>query len=849
MSGRKGRGVAKKRRREQRPGRNLRDRDGEGRTARSRGETSSTGLPLWILPLAYGALTLILFREFVASGEMLFGSDTLALGYMARAFYADALREMGTFPLWNPILFGGTPFLESLAGGDSLHPISVFLLLIMDTYRALGWKLVIHIFLAGFFMFGWVRCLGLSRAAAFLSGVAFLTAPYMVTLVYPGHDGKLFVTALTPLLFWATEVALVRRSFPALAGMSGTIALVILTTHFQMAYFLFGAVGAYAVFRTVQMAQGPEGRWVWPEPLRRFGLFLLFAFIGAGVSGVQLIPAVAYVTEDSRRAVHTEEVAGAEGIEWSSSWSLHPEELVSLAVPEFVGNNAGSSGWTTDTYWGRNAFKLNHEYLGLVALLLAGIGFLGGPLAGLRWFFSGLGAVALLFALGTHTPVWRIFYEVVPGIRLFRAPSMIIFVTGFAVATLLAVGVERARSILSSGTEAESRALQRYLWGATGALGVLFLLVAIGLLPDLWARWIRGAMEPQQEQAFQNVRPFMTQGFLVSALLAAVLAGTGWALSRRILPPWGGLALVAILIAVDQGRVNEPFIQIQNYSEFAAPDENLRFLESRWSDDDPFRVFSMAQGGEDVRPGMFGVELAAGHHPNDLRRYRELIGMEGGGIPEHLAGFNTNVLQLLNVRYILWPVAQFGELEGVEPVSEVRLADGRLFSAVYEFPALPRAWLVGEVEVIPEEDRALGHILSGEFDPATQAVLPEPPPEELEGTGPVIGQVDWVERRPNRLRLEVETDGPALLVISENWFPAWRAEVNGEDAPVLRANHTLRAIPVPGGSADVELRYSSPLLQASLGVSLLSLLVLLGTVAGTWWTGRIQDEGGEAVEG
>ena len=81
--------------------------------------TAGPGIPRWLPPVLYGVVTLFLFRSFVFSDQMLVGTDTLSLGYMARDFYANALKQ-GTFPLWNPIILGGTPFLESLAGGDSL---------------------------------------------------------------------------------------------------------------------------------------------------------------------------------------------------------------------------------------------------------------------------------------------------------------------------------------------------------------------------------------------------------------------------------------------------------------------------------------------------------------------------------------------------------------------------------------------------------------------------------------------------------------------------------------------------------------------------------------------------------
>ena len=78
------------------------------------------GLPLWLPAVLFVGLTLALFRSFVFSDRMLFGGDTLALGYVARAFYAQALTGLHEFPRWAPELLGGTPFLEALsapAGG------------------------------------------------------------------------------------------------------------------------------------------------------------------------------------------------------------------------------------------------------------------------------------------------------------------------------------------------------------------------------------------------------------------------------------------------------------------------------------------------------------------------------------------------------------------------------------------------------------------------------------------------------------------------------------------------------------------------------------------------------------
>ena len=84
---------------------------------------------------------------------------------------------------------------------------------------------------------------------------------------------------------------------------------------------------------------------------------------------------------------------------------MNPEEVASLVVPEFAGNLAGGGiSWATGTYWGRNGFKDNHEYAGLIVLLLAAVSFLGGPRRQLRLFLTGLGGLAVLFSLGANTP-------------------------------------------------------------------------------------------------------------------------------------------------------------------------------------------------------------------------------------------------------------------------------------------------------------------------------------------------------------------------------------------------------------------------------------------------------------
>jgi hypothetical protein len=835
------------------------------RHAEEKGENAALAeagprIPLWVPASLFLLLTAWLFRAFIFSDKMLYGGDTLSLGYVARAFYAHSLKSF-TFPRWNPQILGGTPFLEALTGGDSLYPPSALLLLLLEPYRALGWKLVIHIAAAGFFMFGWMRALKASRAAALVAGVGYTLSPFLVSWVYPGHDGKIFVTALAPLLFWATERFFVRPGAKAFAGIGFVVALVILTTHFEMAYFLFGGVGLYAIFRSVQVwrgtgvggaddagvsafatgeavgettSAGDSGGEVRPVSRRRpasatgrLGLFIAASVVGAAAAGVQLIPAAHYVTHYSRRIQTTEQTAGQTGRAWSSSYSMHPEEALGEIIPEFAGNDAGGAAWSSGTYWGRNGFRTNTTYAGLVLLILSAVAFVGGPRRGVRWFFAGLGSLALLFSLGTHTPVWGIFYALVPGIRMFRAPEQAMLLFAVAVPTLGGLGIDRILQVAHDDDEAAWRSILRVLWIASGILAVLALLAGSGALTSFWTSAIYRDIGERQLQALATLEPFIVRGAFIAFVLAVCASALAWAVRRHYLAPAALVAGLVVLVVVDEARIDGSFIQVMDFRDFATPDPNMKALLDREQDDpEPYRLLDFQDKAQDDTPAMFGIELAAGHHPNDLVRYRELIGMVGSELPTNMA--YGNIRRLLNVRYILWPDydPRLGTAPAGTVVSATQLRNGQRYETLLSEPGLPRARLVAKAVVKPDGED-VSYMTSDAFDPASEVVLAEAPPLEMDG-GPVSGQVTWEERTPNLLRLHVTSDRAALLVVADNWFPAWHATVDGQSAPVLRAYHTLRAVPIQAGEHTVEMYYHSDVVAWSLWVTIAGLLILFG---------------------
>src|SRR5215210_8634189 len=191
-------------------------------------------------------LTLLVFRQYLLSepGQMLLGQDTIAAGIMFRKFFVEHIRALGRLPLWNPYLFGGVPTIEA-GSGDILYPASILHFLLPLT-SALAWKLILHVYLAGVFMYLAARAFGTRRLVALFAGCVYLLSANLVSLVWGGQAGKMYVIELFPAGLWLLVTALERRSWLRFVWL-GVIAGLMVVAHPQLAYYAYVALAAYAI--------------------------------------------------------------------------------------------------------------------------------------------------------------------------------------------------------------------------------------------------------------------------------------------------------------------------------------------------------------------------------------------------------------------------------------------------------------------------------------------------------------------------------------------------------------------------------------------------------------------------
>ena len=238
------------------------------------------------------------------------------------------------------------------------------------------------------------------------------------------------------------------------------------------------------------------------------------------------------------------------------------------------------------------------------------------------------------------------------------------------------------------------------------------------------------------------------------------------------------------------------------------------------------------------RATSLGLETIQGYNPTHVGRYDELIDAANGAWQNYHytdvlpAGVDSAIIDLLNVRWIV--VADEPASPGITGARRLRRRLPTVFAAdgltVLRNPdALPRAWLVHEARQVPA-GTAARLLASGAVDPRRTALLEQPPPALRQPPDPDADQAVIVARDNDRLVVRTTSTAPALLMLSEVAYPAWRATVDGQPAEVQVADHALRAVTVPAGTHTVELRYSSVAIMVGLAISGVTALLLLAAL-------------------
>jgi len=500
--------------------------------------------------------------------------------------------------------------------------------------------------------------------------------------------------------------------------------------------------------------------------------------ISLGIAMVQFLP-TQELSGLSARAQITYEKASEGSLGWA--------QLLTLIAPKFF----GAADAHAYTYWGPGPYWHYWEtciYFGALPLLLA--------LLSLRLlrrnrflvFLVCFALFALLFSLGSNFILHSAFFYAVPGFASFRNPARMGVFLAFTGSLLSGFALHALMQGAAAGSE--KAVWRKTLLIIAGAVAAFIVLALLGVL----------------DGAF----PFLTQaqsgGMARRELVVALgFLGAGTALLYAFVARKGSSALLAVLACT------LAFLDLYRFG----ADHNTATMnpEDHFRQADPLVKFFKGQ------EGIFRV---------NSRNSQGMIMDRNQGMVDHIftmEGYTPLYLQRIQIPAPSQEIAF--DLLNIRYYTTTDSARGTL--GLGERPrVLPRAYMVFASSVTRTGEESEARMRELSFDPWTMAVVEDtlhtplvPPAQEP------VWHVTIDRYRNNSIEMTVETGHDGLLVLSETYYPGWRAYVDQQPASLFRTNYGLRSIPVPGGRHSVTCSFESESFTRGLSASLGTLGVCL----------------------
>jgi hypothetical protein len=704
-------------------------------------------------------------------------------------FMQWARGELPGAPLWNPHIMGGRPFVANAQ--SALFSPFTWPALVLPFWWSLGIVAALKLFAAAMGTFLLARALAIPWAGALLAGIAFaFSLSFVVWLSWPLSS----VWAWLPWLWLGVWEVARRPGAQPVAGLALVVALQFFGGHPESS---FHSLASAALFALLALSRSDDR-------LRAAGRLVLGVLAGAALAAVALLPFAELL-------LHSNDLTTREGREFLT---LEPRFLLGFFLPDYWGRPSGAQ---IDAFLVARAF-----YVGALPLMLAAWALLRRSRE--RLAVAAIAALALAVVVGV--PVVKQIAMHLPGFDTAYNTRLIVPAT-LAIALLagwglsdLAERVERPRLLIG---------------GAVGLFLLPFAAVLAARSPAgarlgdaLQVAW--GFAKPPPMPAAVDVLPW------AALLVWLVLGGLAVALLVARTRGMGGSAFAAAalaLVVLDLFRIgmgNNPAIPTGHAEQPATP--AIRVLQAKR----PARFAGLQPplGLQPIVPDLamrYGLYDARGYDYPVERRYDRLWRRTVAGAE----GFTPPTMQVDPSDRALRALGLLGVADLIEPPHQMRRAGLRVTydgddARIYANPrAMPRTWVVGGQRVV-RGDAAIDAVTAPGFDPARTAIV-ERPLRGLSGSG--TSRI--VRYEPERVELRATADRRALVVLSDVWFPGWKATVDGRDAPIERVDYLLRGVAVGPGEHRIEMRYQPWSWRAGWIVSLLTAALL---AAALWKSAR-----------
>lgn len=703
--------------------------------------------------------------------------------YPWKKFTIDMWKS-GQIPLWNPYSFSSNPHLANFQTAV-LSPFNLlfFIIPFID-----AWSIIVLLqpLLAGLFTYLMMRQFQISKVGSLISSVAFMFCGFVV--VWMAYGTLSMAIAFLPLATFSIERSFRSNSLLSLVLVSMSLPLSFFSGHFQTSLYFVIFIFSFFLFKTITTKLYRKAAIV--------GLFLLFGIL---LSLPQVLPSVEFYRNSVRSEIF---LTKGEGIPFNY--------LVNIFAPDFFGNPVTRNDWFG--YYAEWA-----SFIGVIPFVLAFFSLFSKKHLFARFFFVA-GLIALTLAI--DSPLQSLIGALKIPVLSTSTPSRIIVLFSFSFAIAAGFGVDTVKEFIA----------------AKRVKKILFVFAVFSVvLFALWMLLIAGnTMTADKELIAKRNLVLPTLLFLGSFLIVGISLFNKKFLLFTIF-------FLLFAMSFDSLRFAQKWMPFDSrelvYPRVPVIDAIKKYINGG-------RIFGNL--GAEVTT-YHGIPSIEGYDPLYIDRYGSFI--RGAGKGEFLQGersvvkldrgglYTDRVLDLLGVTLIFNPIPDTNQgwaypVWNKKERYDLIYGDNK-FQLFRNKQVLPRALLYHDYEVLDNPKNIVTRFYSDDFDFRNTILLEDHPEKEVKAIkkdSEHKGKANIRQYEPNEIIIDVTTDSSALLFLSDNFYPGWKAYVDGQRVKIHRANFTFRAVEVEKGRHKVRFYYDPISFKMGIYAAGVGLLAFLLTI-------------------
>jgi hypothetical protein len=789
----------------------------------------------------------------VVTGKALEQSDIdHYLGVSKEIF--DYRAKFHTEPLWTNSLFCGMPAYQV----STLYAANLMQYIFLFVAHAMPFPSGTILF-ACICFYILMMVLEVDSRVAILGSFAYAFSSFFFIVLSAGHNSEGNAMAFMPVVLAGVILAFKGKRLQGTVLASIGLAMELYAGHVQVTYYLFMALGVYAV---AQLVTAIKQKQIAPY-FKTAGMLCIGALLAVGTNITSLWLTYDYSKYSSRGkselTLNKENQSSGLTKEYATGWSYGVSETMTLLIPNYKGGASEPIGAVSPAprdldeqqgqiysnfyqYYGDQPFTSGPVYVGAIICFFAlmGMFLIKGSL---KWFLIVTTILSIILSWGKNpaliigTSIYDFFFAHMPAFNNFRSVSMILVIAEMTIPIMAALAIDKLLKDKDFMKESIPVKFMKNMNGqkvffialaVTGGIALLCYIMPTAFNSfetkgevDEWVQRLKqgtpNASNEQIEQYLSNITPSVVvarkklfTGDAGRTLIFIVLAaGLVWVYTKKMINGMYFIWGLLFFVMVDMYNVNRRYLNDKNFTSKRnvqvpfQPDAADDAIHQDTSLD--YRVYNTAmRPDQDSRTSYFHKSLG-GYSGVKMKRYDELLSYQ-------IERGNMQVFDMLNTKYF---------------IVEDRGGKGNMPQKNPD--ALGNAWFVDNYRIVEDADSeimALSH-----FDAKHTAIVDKRFSDYVKNA--TLGHDSTASIRmdkyePNDLVYSSKSNAQMLAVFSEMYYKdGWDAFIDGKPSDYIRVNYVLRAMIIPTGNHTIEFKFEPKHYAIGEKLSFASSLILL----------------------